>query len=110
MSIADTQTTSPVEGSFADRRPTAKILHLKQALQEKPGAAGEWAKMRASDARDTVERRPFTTAGISAGAAFMGGLALGLLLWGRMSAMSRTPLPVGLASRLGSELKSRFKM
>ncbi len=110
MLIADTLKASPVKGSFADRRPTAKILHLKQALQEKTGAVGEWARMRAGDARHTLERRPFATAGISAGAAFMGGLALGLLLSGRKSAMSRTPLPVGLAARLGSELKSRFKM
>lgn len=108
MSITD-QTTSSVEGSFANRRAPAKIPHLRQALQEKTGAVGEWARMRADDARHTAERRPFATAGISAGAAFLGGLALGLLLSGRIASMSRSPTPVGLASRLGAELKSRFR-
>lgn len=108
MSITDSSTNSHLEGSFADRRPAAKVLHLEQALQEKTGAVGEWARHRADDARHTVERRPFVTAGISAGAAFLGGLALGLLLSGRMGALTPTPAPAGLGSRLKAELKSRL--
>jgi hypothetical protein len=110
MSIADNQTTTPAPNSFAERRPAAKILQFKEKLQEKTGAMGEWARLRADDAHQVMERRPLATAGISAATAFVGGLALGLLLSGRIGALAQPPARSGLASRLGSQMKSRFRM
>lgn len=84
MSIADTNT--PTETSTG---ANAKIIQFKQALQEKTGAVTGWASQRAGAVRGVAAQRPLATAGISAGAAFLGGIAVGLLLSGQVASMKR---------------------
>ena len=103
MSIAETNipptTTSNPQGAPSG----ARILQFKQALHDKTAAVSGWAAEKAGSVRGKAAERPFATAGVSAGAAFVGGLALGLLLAGRMGALRSHTLP--LASRARAMLK-----
>lgn len=99
MSIAETATPSMT----SHRDPSARILQFKQALHDKTAAVGGWASQRAGAAKQTAAGHPFATAGLSAGAAFAGGLALGLLMAGRMGPFGAFARP--LASRVRSRLK-----
>lgn len=110
MSIADNQTNASSPMSVTERRSAARILQFKERLQEKTGAVGEWARLRADDAHHVMERRPLATAGVSAAAAFVGGLALGLLLAGRIESMRRTSVPDRMFSRFVGRSKSRLGM
>jgi hypothetical protein len=99
MSIAET-TSPPTTPSSP---PTARILQFKQALHDKTAAMSGWASEKAGSVRGKAAERPLATAGVSAGAAFVGGLAVGLLLANRMGALKGHALP--LAARARSMLK-----
>ena len=93
MSIAENAS------ALTSRLPTGRILEFKQALHDKTAAVGGWATERAGAVRETAAGRPLATAGISAGAAFVGGLALGLLLAGRMGALKSHAMPLAKQAR-----------
>jgi hypothetical protein len=99
MSIAETAPTA----TTSSNPPTARILQFKQALHDKTAAVSGWATEKAGSVREKAAERPFATAGMSAGAAFVGGLAVGLLLAGRMGALRSQALP--LAGRARAMLK-----
>jgi ElaB/YqjD/DUF883 family membrane-anchored ribosome-binding protein len=65
--------------SLADEA-AERAAQLRQALEERAGAAREWASDQTEVLRDTVSTRPLTSIGVSAGAAFAAGLVLGVLL------------------------------
>jgi hypothetical protein len=98
MSIAEPATPS----KSSPRDPSARILQFKQAFQDRTAAVGGWASERAGAVKETAAGRPLATAGISATAAFAGGLALGLLMAGRVGDLRARTKP--LASRLRSRL------
>ena len=74
-----------------------KILH------DKTTAVSGWASETAGSEREKASERPFAIAGLSAGAAFVGGLGVGLVLAGRMGALRTHAMP--LASRARAMLK-----
>lgn len=117
MSIAETEQRfrETAEADKADGR----ILQFRDSLKAKTEAMSEWAHDRAGKMRGVVEQRPMATAGISAGAAFIGGLAIGLLVAGRLaglrSSVQARTLPRTLLSRaqslphdLASRIQRRF--
>jgi ElaB/YqjD/DUF883 family membrane-anchored ribosome-binding protein len=57
-----------------------RAAQLRQILEDKAGAAKDWASDQTEVLRDTVSTRPLTSIGVSAGAAFAAGLVLGVLL------------------------------
>jgi hypothetical protein len=83
---ANTVPTGPTQ------RPTARILQFKQALREKTAAVGDWATGRAGAVHDRAAQRPLATAGILAGAAFVGGVTLGLLLGRQLNSFKVAPV------------------
>lgn len=99
MSIAET--ASPQ--TTAHHPAGARILQFRQALHDKTAAVSGWATEKAGSVREKASERPLATAGFSAGAAFLGGLAVGLLVAGRMGALRTHALP--LASRARAMLK-----
>ena len=106
MSIADSNT--PTETTTG---ASAKIVQLKEALQEKTGAVTGWASGRADAMRGVAAQRPLATAGISAGAAFLGGIAVGLLLSGQLASMKGAQRSLsGRAGEIASRAKSLLKM
>jgi ElaB/YqjD/DUF883 family membrane-anchored ribosome-binding protein len=58
----------------------AKVVQLRDAVQERAHALNEWAHDQAHAVAVVAKEQPFAAAGISAGAAFAAGLVLGLLL------------------------------
>jgi ElaB/YqjD/DUF883 family membrane-anchored ribosome-binding protein len=103
MSLAETK---PQSDAASRSGAGAKILHLKDALVARTGAVGGWTKERAGAARTTAERHPFATAGLAAGAALIGGVALGLLLSGQMAGLKKSLKPSG---SIGSRTRSFFR-
>lgn len=104
MSIAETETAFR-DTANADKAG-GKILQFRDTLKAKTEAVSEWAHDRAGRMRGVVEQRPVATAGLSAGAAFVGGLAIGLLVAGRLATMRSSAhapaLPRNLLSRAQS--------
>ena len=99
MSIAET--ASPQTTGHAPAG--ARILQFRKTLHDKTAAVSGWASEKAGSVRERASQRPFATAGASAGAAFVDGLAVGLLLAGGMGALRARALP--LASRARAMLK-----
>ena len=58
----------------------AKVVHLRQAVEEGAEALNGWAHDQAQALAGAARQRPLTAAGVSAGAAFAAGLVLGLVL------------------------------
>ena len=59
---------------------SAKVVQLRDAVQERADALNGWAHDQARALATTAKEKPLAAAGISAGAAFAAGLVLGLLL------------------------------
>lgn len=103
MSLAETKTDKDASNRSG---ASAKIFHLKDSLMARTGAVGGWTKERAGAARSAAERHPFATAGLAAGAALLGGVALGLLLSGQMAGLKETMKP---SSSIRSRARSFFR-
>ena len=105
MSIAETNTSQHRMSGLNG----GKILHFRQTLQDKTGAMSGWASERAGAMREAAAQRPFATAGASAAAAFIGGIALGLLLSGRSGQIrARASEMSGQAGALAARGRSLF--
>lgn len=90
MSLPDTKAEKSDASARQGRLANGKIVEFKKTLQARKEAVGGWAHERADKVRSTAEQRPFATAGVAAGIALVGGIALGLLLSGQMAGLKRT--------------------
>lgn len=86
MSMAENTTPATTASSPETAHSGARILQFRQALHDKTAAVSGWASEKAGSVREKAAERPLAAAGVSAGAAFVGGLAIGLLLAGRLGA------------------------
>jgi len=87
MSIAETATPPSTAADAHEDLSGARVLQFKQALHDKTAAVSEWALEKADAARGKAAERPLAAAGVSAGAAFVGGLLLGLLMASRLGGL-----------------------